>query len=322
MGTFAVSTDAADGNEATGFQTESGNPDPCLVRPNGEEAEMKAFSKVSCLTAILAAAMAATPALAQYTSDFELLTATPDGTILTGQDGYYLPNLPNPGDTDFEAYRYAGNTLGMPQNPNGGTRFIAGVGEAGGTFERAQRNMSYAPGTGIWTAGFDVAAKFTGTLPTAQNLGSFSTQAFPGAQTFIALATWTDINTATNWNADYVRFDAAGAQIQTVVPDPGFQNLDVLHWYRWETDFDLGTNQITEVRLTDLTTSITATHNPVDWFLFGGSAGSPTPTGFRFFAGGGVVGNSLAFDNPSITPEPTTMVLLSLGGLAMLRRRR
>ncbi len=269
-----------------------------------------------------AALLSSSVALAQYTSDFDSLTATPDGTILTGQDGYYLPNLPNPGDTDFEAYRYVANGLGFPANPTGGTNFIAGIGEAGGTFERAQRNMTYGSGTGVWTAGFDIAAKFTGTLPTAQNLGSFSTQAFPGAQTFIALATWTDINTATNWNADYIRFDAAGTQIQSVVPNPAFQNLNILHWYRWETDFDLDSNKITELRLTDLTTMTTAVHNPTDWYLFGGSGGAPTPTGFRFFAGGGVAGNTLAFDNPSITPEPTTMVLLGLGGLAMLRRRR
>ncbi len=280
---------------------------------------MKAFSRGSCIAAVVAAALAASPALAQYTSDFEGLTATPDGTILTGQDGYYLPVT---GSTDFEAYRYAGNSLRLPQNPTGGTRFIAGIGEAGGTFERAQRDMSFAPGTGVWTAAFDIATTYTGTLPSAQNLGSFSLQDSNVAQSFIALARWTDPNMANAWNADYVRSDAAGVQITEAVPDPGFQNLAINHWYRWETDFDLSTNRIVQLRLTDLTTSTTVVHNPVDWYLFGGSAGRPTPTGFRFFAGGGVVGNTVAYDNPSITPEPTTMILLSLGGLAMLRRRR
>jgi hypothetical protein len=280
---------------------------------------MSASVRGSVLAAFVVAALAVTPALAQYTSDFEGLTATPDGTILTGQDGYYLPNTTS---TDFEAYRYAGNTLRLPQNPTGGTRFIAGVGEAGGTFERAQRDMSFAPGSGVWTAGFDIAATYTGTLPSAQNIGSFSLQDSTVAQSFIALARWTDPNMANAWNADYVHADAAGVQITEAVPNPDFQNLAIDHWYRWETDFNLTTHEIVELRLTDLTAGTTAVHNPSGWYLFGGSGGLPAPTGFRFFAGGSVVGNALAFDNPTLTPEPTTLVLLSLGGLAMLRRRR
>ena len=157
-------------------------------------------------------------------------------------------------------------------------------------------------GGGIWTVTFDIAITFVGKLPSAQNIGSFSTQVFPTQATFIALARWSDPATAANWNADYVWYDAAGTQLTEQVNDPGFQNLDINHWYRWSTTFDLDTNQITEVAITDITTNTTVTNNPVDRYLVGGAGGAPIPTGFRLFGGAGTVaGNTLAFDNIDIS---------------------
>lgn len=298
-------------------------------------------------------------ASAQYTSDFEdpLYNGSAAGTIITGQDAFYIPVVDS---FDGLVYTYTGNALGLPQNPRGGLQF-AGV-TGGDTalpvpFARAQRDIPYDAGGGdpksdccvdngtpgcddpvcqktvchtdpfccdvewddicanlaanlcgdlcgvgaVWTVTFDIAATYIGNLPAAQNLGSFSTQVFPDAATFIALATWTDPLTAANWNADYVWFDAAGTQLTEQVPDPGFQNLQTSHWYRWSTTFDLGTNQITEVTLTDLTTNVTVTYNPPDRYLWGGSGGAPDPTGFRFFAGSNTAaGNTLGFDNVNI----------------------
>ncbi len=248
---------------------------------------------------ILTALIPVSIASAQYTSDFEKLSASAAGTAVTGQGGYYIP--PGTTSVDFLAYTYAGNTLGFPANPAGGQNFIAGTGPASSTYARAQINTPYRARFGVWTAAFDIAANFQGTLPTAQNAGSFSVQPFPGSQSFIALARWTDTATAANWNADYIRFDAAGNQVTTVIPDTNFQTLATNSWYRWETDFDLGTNQIVEVRLTDLTSMTAWTHTPKDWYLDGGAAGNAIPTGFRFFGGGSVAGNTLAFDNPSVT---------------------
>ena len=62
-------------------------------------------------------------AAAQYSQDFEGLIGSPTGVMLTGQDLYYLPN--GTGDTDFMVYTYAGNSLGIVQNPAGGAQFIA-----------------------------------------------------------------------------------------------------------------------------------------------------------------------------------------------------
>ena len=171
---------------------------------------------------------------------------------------------------------------------------------------------------------FDIAATFTGQLPSAQNLGSFSTQLFPAERTYIALARWVDPATAVEWNADYVWYDAGGAQLLESVADPGFQNLAVNHWYRWSTTFDLDTNQILEVSLTDISGGGgTVTHNPVGRYLVGGSAGgAPPPSGYRFFGGAaGVAGNTLGWDNVTIIPAPGSLLLLGLGALALRRRR-
>jgi hypothetical protein len=258
------------------------------------------LKRAVCLSCLL---LAWSTASAQYVSDFDSLAAWSVGTALTGQDGYFLPNGPAT-DTDFKAYTYADNTLLLPQNPGGGTQFIAGTGQAGGTFGRAQRLSGFSP-DGTWTMATDIAATYTGTLPSAQNIGSLSiNEGVPGVFSLIMLARWTDPATAANWNADYVWFSATGTQLTAVVPDPNFQNLAVDHWYRWSTTFSLDTNQVLEVRLVDKTTGDVFVHNPADVYLLGGTAGDPQPDHHRFFAGNGTgPGNTLAFDNISITPE-------------------
>lgn len=267
---------------------------------------------------------ACTAANAGFVTGFESGTynGSPNGVMLNGQDLFYQPVE---GSDSHLVYTYAGNVLGFPQNPTGGEQFAGATGHGGGVFARSQRDVSYGDGTGLWSFSFDIAAKYIGELPSAQNLGSFSTQVFPVEATAIALARWTDPNTAANWNADYVWFDAGGTQLTEEVSDPGFQNLQTDHWYRWSTTFDFDSNLITEVSITDLTTNETFTNNPVGRYLLGGAGGAEIPTGFRLFAGAsGVDGNTLGFDNVMINavPAPATLALLALAGLAGRGRRR
>jgi hypothetical protein len=154
---------------------------------------------------------------------------------------------------------------------------------------------------------YDVAVTFTGTLPTADNIGSFSTQpgdtASPTHQFFIALARWADTAGATAWNADFIYWPAApgSSYVISTVPDPAFQNLLVNHWYRWTISFNFDTQLVTEITITDLTTGLGGTYNPTDWYLAGGTAALPAPTGFRLFAGTSTIpGNTLCWDNLDI----------------------
>src|SRR5689334_17783511 len=56
------------------------------------------------------------------------------GVILTGQDGWILPA----GSADQNVYTYAGNALGLPQNPTGGLQFIGQAVATANVFRRGQ----------------------------------------------------------------------------------------------------------------------------------------------------------------------------------------
>lgn len=242
-------------------------------------------------------------ASAQYASGFETINASPAGTVLTGQDNYYLPE--GVSNVDWYAYTYAGNALSIVQNPCGGAQFVGGTGPGDGTFyARAQRDMTW--GTGVWTVVYDATPQYLGNPPASDNLGSFSTQPFPGSASYIQLFNWFDLNTADAWNAPYISYDAAGTQYQPPYPiaGPAWENHALNHWFRFRTTIDFDLNRIVEVSITDLETGDSATENPTDWYLEGGDPpGTGTPTGFRFFAGGGsVAGNTVVFDNIIIAP--------------------
>jgi len=264
-------------------------------------------------------------ASAGWFSGFEspTYTGSPAGVDLNGQDGFYNPS---PADSvSFKVYTYAGNALGLPLNPFGGEQFVGGTGPGGSIYARSQKDVAYGEGT--WTVTFDIAAKFMGSGATNQNLGSFSTQPVdiysPQAASFICLTQWVDINNPVLWDANYVCFDATGTYVYpATVPDPAFHNLPVNHWYRWSTTFNFQTNMITQVSIMDLETGVSATYNPSGWYLGGGAAGGlPPPTGFRFFAGtSDPAGNTLAFDNVSIVPEPAGTLLLLVAILGLRRR--
>lgn len=278
-------------------------------------------SFVAALAAVPVSVMLTSGAArAQYTSDFDSLEVVPGAfsfapdlwdpalPLSLGQDAYYGPNTTS---VPHRAQLYTGGTVlpgfndyGIPDNPNGGTQFIVGEGPAGGVYARAQRDISYpatAWGSQRWVWGTDLCVKFNGTLPAAQNAGSFSVQPFPGSQSFIMIAHWTDTTTAASWDADYIWFDAAGAQTSASIANPGFQGLAVDHWYRWETVGNLVTNEIEAVRIIDLSTGAVVSDTPVGAYMEGGAAGSAAPTGFRFFAGGGTPGNVIAWDNAAVT---------------------
>lgn len=261
---------------------------------------------VACL--ILAVALLVLPiARAEYITGFEELVGSGSGEILTGQDGYYLPS----GSVDFYVFTYEGNALGLPQNPTGEEQFIGGTGPGGGVYARAQRDVSFdlCP---IWVLAWDFSATYLGVAPSAQNVGSFSMRNDALAiNHYIHLFTWMDPNDPTLFNAFYLAYDAGGTQFLAPGEAPGFMwsELQINHWYRAWTKVDLVANMIVECGIMDLSTGMFEVQNPNNWYLTGGSAGAAgPPTAIRFFGGGGVAGNTTAFDNVDIHPDPPSPV--------------
>jgi hypothetical protein len=218
------------------------------------------------------------------------------GVIVTGQQGWYLPNVA--GSTDQFVYTYAGNGLGLPANAVGEDQFL-GARVPGANLARAQLNFDWSAAS-VWTASYDLAGRFNGTLPAVDNLSSFSLQDSLVARYFIALNTWANPATGTQWDANYQVFMADGTMTANLSPGPEWRNLAVNHWYRESTTFDFDSNRILSVSITDLDTGLTATFAPTNWYMAGGATGHlPLPTALRFFVGGDTLtaGNTMGWDN-------------------------
>lgn len=254
------------------------------------------------LTLCAALAIATTSAALEiYQSGFENLSGSPSGIGLEGQDQFYIP--PGTDSVDWMVYTYQNNVLGVPQNPDGGTRFVAGEGPGSPTFARAQRDVWIDDDLGTLTAMYDFLAQYDGPAPGANNLGSFSLRTSDAANDYIHLFSWVDPANPTAFNAYYLAYNAGGTQFSQPGESPGgaWTNLALNRWYRAWTVMNLETNQILEVGIRDLETGIESVVEPAGWYLEGGAAGSSgVPINFRFFAGGGVPGNRVAFDNMNL----------------------
>lgn len=269
-----------------------------------KERQKQTTARLRCVAPCVAIVLCTSAATAQYESDFESVAGDADGEELNGQDGYYNPDPPN--SVSALVYTYADNALGIPDNPTGGAQFVAGTGPAGAMFSRSQRDVDYGD-EDIVTISYDFVGGFDNKGVSTQNVGSFSTQLFPGAATYIHLMQWNDPNDPVSYNARYIAYDAAGVQFAAPydVGSPGseWEDLEIDHWYRATTTFDLALNEIVHVSIVDIETGDSAEFEPTGWYLEGGAGGGmPRPSGFRFFAGAtDTVGNVLGFDNFSIT---------------------
>lgn len=230
-----------------------------------------------------------------YSTDFESFTASPGGTPCAGQDGFYVPAVA--GSIDANVYTYAGNTLGVPVNPNGGANFQAGRAITGGP-ARAQRAITVTGACRMYIE-FDVCCNYLGSAATPpNNIGSFSFQPSTTAVYVNLLARWPTGATTppATWNADYVN----GAGTQVLVPDPAFQNLPVNVWHTWGVTIDLGTGQHIDFRITNGSTNVTTVYTvPPGTDPLPGAALAVLPTDFRLFTGG--ADDVFAVDNLKIT---------------------
>jgi hypothetical protein len=258
---------------------------------------MRHSAPVACLVLSLAGTAAA-----QYGTDFEAFTASALGTPCAGQDGFYVPAVA--GSIDGNLHTYAGNTLGIPANTNGGANFWAGVSAGGTAFARSQRAFTLP--TGRIHVAFDVCCNYIGAAVTpTNNIGSFSFQPSTGSIYVNVLAAFPagTVFPPTTWDANVVAGTVTPpTTATTILGDPAFQGLALGVWHRWAFTIDLATGFHVDFRITNGVTGITTVHVPaVPLLLPLSSVGAPLPTDFRFFAGGTTAGNVFAIDNFEIT---------------------
>jgi len=270
---------------------------------------MKKFALVIALAFCVAAN-------AQFSTGFEPPTynGDPAGILLTGQDNWYQPVV---GSADYKVYTYAGNTYGVPDIGMGGKQFAGGRMEGNLAFARAQRNHNY--GTfDVWRVTYDVLAKYTGTPPALDNLGSFSLQSSTTNAYWSGRFQWMDPNQPTAWKHGFVTTEHPST---TPLFPSDFQNLPVDKWYRVSTKFQMSTRKVLEASIQELPGGVVKTAVINETFV---NPANPTPTAFRFFTGGGAgtgpPGNFVARDNFSLVPEPASLVLLVLSTLVLRRR--
>jgi hypothetical protein len=273
---------------------------------------------------------------AQFSDNFESESASAAGTLITGQNGWYLPAVT--GSLDGFVYTYANNALGHIGNATGGNNFAGASSINGGTPVRMQHALTLNA-TGLWRLSVDFNFDFSGTPPVANNLGSISLQPTATNNAFQTLYAFDNLNLAapTGYRALYGFAGAAGGAI-ALESNPGdarWDNLIFNHWYHQTLTWDAGSNQIVETTLQDMTAGGPLnTLTPTTWFLTGGQNNvlqEALATDTRLFVSGGNLGvppglttNLGGYDNFSIAPvpEPASMAVLGLGALALLRRRR
>jgi len=271
--------------------------------------------------------LAASPAMAQIVSDFEapLYNGSPAGVDATGQDGWALPG----GALNQNIYAYPGNALGLVLNPFGSNQFIGG--HAGTFGERAQARHSAAFSAGdVWTIAYDLAIGYDGTSSAGTDFhSSFVT---PGSANTPAisrsLAQYNLLIDSNNpqlgWNSQFVvRPAPPGGSDTFASAGPAWTNLQLNHWYRQTITIDFSSNTYVELSITDLHTGqLLGVAQPTGWYLGGGAVTAlPRPSEFRLSVGDDP-GFFAGWDNLSIVPEPTTLVLLGIGFAGLVRGSR
>ncbi len=235
--------------------------------PRSIRIDLTAVIGAACLTAL------PTIATAQYFNDFEDLQGSTAGIVLTNQAGFEQPT-----QTPFHVYAYAGNTLGLVQNPSGGSKFIAGIGPGPDVTVAASANGPMAFDEGIWEISYDVAAALSGaTAPGLEAMGFFQLRNRAAGTDSTAFfrnwIKWSDVQAPSPIDVGYFGFNENGRIFGFYGDNPGrdWSRLRNNHWYRVSNTVDFATNQVLELRITDLHNGrVTTFMPPGNVFLFNG----------------------------------------------------
>jgi len=266
-------------------------------------------------------ALGAAPAMGTVIYGFE----GDNGTLPTYPgvlaDGWYVPNI---GGDSPSAHLYSDfASLGLTAPQGGGNNFLALTGSNAGLYQRAQTNVDFGSAS-TWTISYDilnVSSNASGTFG-----GFFPVSTNRNFAAFGAYAEWD--NASPTWSALYSVYDADGDPLNNgnwVSPGAAWTGLLQGQWYVESTTFDVTTDKILSLSITDMNTNSTTTASPADWYMSNGSDPLSGVNAIRFT--GFEKGSSMLIDNVTLegtdAPEPATLGLIGLGfvALGILRRR-
>jgi len=209
--------------------------------------------------------------------------------------------------------------ISAPQG--GGFQFAAAAGTPGGDQTLSQYNVDFTQAA-IWSVSYDILVENLGgsTSGVGSEIGSFGLLG-PAGGSFNAFDVWDSAASGSTFTAKYgVHLGNGG--VTYGAPGDAWKNLIQGDWYRETTVFDVATDSILSVSITNLTAgTATSTATPTGWSLWPVGGGAPT---LLMLYGQGP-SNMLAFDNidVNVAPEPSTLLLAALGfaAAAICRRR-
>lgn len=269
-------------------------------------------------------AVAAPNVHAGYLSGFESpeIAASASGIALNGQGGYYLPVA---GSSSFSSYTYAGNSLGISQNPTGGSQFVAGVVTAANQTVRSQHDIAPTNSGSLWLAADVLVANLNSAWTYGGTIGSLSVSDSTSGSNEIQFVfanvwkTWTSPS-GTAWDPTFGMYNANG--VFGMYHSGSNLALAQNNWYRLAVLLDLDKNRVMEIDIDDLTHGSIVEHIDISglaasqaFYLSNGAGAHNTITNVRLFATGDLDGNVQAFDNIRVgdVPEPASLALLGLG---------
>ncbi len=258
---------------------------------------MRSSAPILCLLSLVGTAVGQ-----GYSTGFETFVASATGIPAAGQDGFYVPAVA--GTIDGNLHTYAGNTLGVPVNGNGGANFWGGLAGGGTAFARSQRAVTLP--TGRVRIEYDVCCNYLGAVVPLNNIGSFSFQPSTNSiyVNLVAAYPLGVVFPPTTWDANVVARGATPpATIVTVLPNAAFQGLAMAVWHHWAVTIDMVAGTHVDFSITNGVTNVTTTYTPTTPLLLpvAPAVGAPLPTDFRLFTGGTAAGNVFAIDNLTIT---------------------
>ena len=242
-----------------------------------------------------------------------------------GCDGWYTTTGSTSKPASVGPYSFI-TALGYAADPRGGNQglVLSGSDNASPTVVRAQHDANFSP-SAEWSIAYDLWAlnlNPSGNSNGTDYIGSFSVlNAGTTNSAFIVVNGWDNSSTGSTWTSQYDVYNATGT-VGLKTPGAAWTGLSQNHWYSESTSFDKKTNRIFSVSITDLTTGVTTTVSPTDWYMAGGAGGVFGSNAFRF-AGLGYTNGELV-DNVTLgsVPEPASLLLTGLGFLALVAFRR